>query len=61
MLSRQADRRSVGRLCQRGDTRFPIYCAAGDGDRSVMEATIGERTAEPSVEKVNEQRNLDAF
>src|SRR4249920_643956 len=31
------------------------------GDRAVVEAAVGERTAEPFVEEEKEQRNLDAF
>jgi hypothetical protein len=31
------------------------------GDRTVMEAAVSERTAEPFVEEEKEQRNLDAF
>ena len=31
------------------------------GDRTVMEAAVGERTAEPFVEEEKEQRDLDAF
>jgi hypothetical protein len=31
------------------------------GDRPVVEAAVGERTAEPFVEEEKEQRNLDAF
>ena len=30
-------------------------------DRSVMEAAVGERTAEPFVEEEKKQRDLDAF
>jgi hypothetical protein len=31
------------------------------GDRTVVEAAVGERTAEPFVEEEEEQRNLHAF
>ena len=31
------------------------------GDRPVVEAAVGEWTAEPFVEEEKEQRNLDAF
>ena len=31
------------------------------GDRTVVEAAVGERTAEPFVEEEKQQRNLDAF
>ncbi len=31
------------------------------GDRAVVEAAVGERTAEPLVEEEKQQRNLDAF
>jgi hypothetical protein len=31
------------------------------GDRAVVEAAVGERTAEPFVEEEKEQRDLDAF
>ena len=31
------------------------------GGRTVVEAAVGERTAEPLVEEEEEQRNLDAF
>ena len=31
------------------------------GDGAMVEAAVGERTAEPFVEEEEEQRNLDAF
>jgi hypothetical protein len=39
--------------------QFTVRLVTGDG--SVMEATVGEWTAEPFVEEEKEQRNLDAF
>src|SRR5271167_1308465 len=39
--------------------QFTVWLVTGDG--AVVEAAVGERTAEPFVEEEKEQRNLDAF
>ena len=39
--------------------QFTVWLVTGD--RTVVEAAVGERTAEPLVEEEKEQRDLDAF
>jgi len=39
--------------------QFAVWLVTGDG--AVVEAAVGERTAEPFVEEEKEQRDLDAF
>ena len=39
--------------------QFTVWLVTGDG--AVVEAAVGERTAEPFVEEEKEQRDLDAF
>ena len=39
--------------------QFTVWLVTGD--RAVVEAAVGERTAEPFVEEEKEQRDLDAF
>ena len=39
--------------------QFTVWLVTGDG--AVVEAAVGERTAEPLVEEEKEQRDLDAF